>query len=236
MTAERQTSHNEEAAARHGWALDSLRVRSAEPQDADPIAAILADAFPALYHATFGTRDKSAVRSLLTALYAAGHLSLVDTRVCDVEGRVAGVIILHTGKQIGRGSPREYWSVVRRELGLLRAPRAFGGGVLANVMLGRRIPRAPDLVYIEALAVAEPHRGQGIGSRLLANADEWATARGRIRLALHVLVSNVRARRLYERVGFRTWHSPPHNASASSLLRASAWSAILMERRLDNRD
>src|SRR5262249_5878652 len=195
----------------------------AKSDDAEAIATILAEGFPALYRHTFGRLDTAAVARLLTALYAAGHLSLETTHICEQDGQVVGVMILHLGHSIGRGKVGDYWRLLMQEISPWRAFRAFWGGLLANRFLDQRIPRAQDLVYIEALAVAEPHRGQGIGSILLAEAERWTRSSGRARLALHVLRSNTGARRLYERTGFRPW---PGHASPSS------FGAILMERDL----
>lgn len=47
------------------------------------------------------------------------------------------------------------------------------------------------------------YRGQGIGARLIAAALETARAAGLIRVELTVFAGNSRARRLYERAGFR---------------------------------
>lgn len=187
---------------------DALQVRAARPEDAERVSAILAEAFPGLYRATFGRLDIPAVARLLTALYHAGTLSLETTRVCEREGTVVGVVILHVGHSVGRGTAGAFWRALYAQLGLLRASRAFVGGLSANTFLNQRIPRAPDLVYIEALAVAEPERGRGIGTRLLEDAMQWTreSAPVRSRLALHVLYSNTGARRLYERMGFRPWN------------------------------
>lgn len=207
----------------HDVIPEKVTVRAANAGDAQAIAAILAEAFPTLYRNTFGGLNTAESAQLLNALYKAAHLSLDTTFVCTQNDQVVGVMILHLGQSIGRGLITDYWRLLRREFGLLRAFRAFWGGLFANRLLDRRIPRAPDLVYIEALAVAETCRGQGIGSRLLAEAEHWAHSANRSRLALHVLSSNTGARRLYERVGFHPWHS---HASPYS------WGAILMERKL----
>jgi ribosomal protein S18 acetylase RimI-like enzyme len=211
-------------------------VRMATMADAEAIARILAEAFPSLYRSTFGRIEPYAVARLLAALYHAGNLSLETTRVAERSGVVVGVAILHLGKSIGRGTPGTYWHTLQRQLPWWRRLRAFMGGLAANAMLDRRIPRAADLVYIEALAVLAAARGRGVGSLLLQDAADWALENRRKRLALHVLSTNYRARRLYERVGFRPWHgmegghgpqwmSPPK--------RRSGWTAVLMLRRLD---
>src|SRR3546814_17417461 len=45
--------------------------------------------------------------------------------------------------------------------------------------------------------------GCGIGSRLVAALEAWARDRGKTRLSLRVMGHNLRARGLYERLGFR---------------------------------
>ncbi|RBY78460.1 GNAT family N-acetyltransferase [Blastococcus sp. TF02-09] len=58
----------------------------------------------------------------------------------------------------------------------------------------------PELNALEAIP-----RGVGIGSRLVAAAEECATALGAHRLGLAVERGNVAARRLYERLGYVEW-------------------------------
>jgi ribosomal protein S18 acetylase RimI-like enzyme len=203
---------------------DALLVRPATAADIPSVARILAEAFPLLYRATFGRVPVHDIARLLESLYRADILTLEATRVCIRDNRVAGLIILHTGHPIGRGSAMNYWHTLSQTWGIVRTPRAFVGGLSQNTYLTRRIPHAPDLVYIEALAVAPGSRGRGIGTRLLAEAEEFARSQGRTRLALHVLHSNTGARRLYLRSGFRPWKDAPG--------RQASWAALLMVRYL----
>lgn len=209
----------------------SWPIRDASKEDAWEVARILARAFPSLYEGTFGKLDTETLALILSALFESEHLSLDAARVSVDGSEITGVMILNTGLPIGRGRPVEFWRLIRKRFGLLRAPRICLGGILANLMIGRRIPRAPDLVYIEALAVAESRRGRGVGTRLLADAEDWARSRGRSRIALHVLVANTGARRLYERTGFRAAREASTYRFARSLPMPS-WASILMERRL----
>jgi len=59
--------------------------------------------------------------------------------------------------------------------------------------------RTTTHVIIGVLAEAS---GQGIGTRLLAEAKRWAAARGLHRIELNVMAHNHRAIALYERMGF----------------------------------
>jgi aminoglycoside 6'-N-acetyltransferase len=64
---------------------------------------------------------------------------------------------------------------------------------------GARMPRIKvDL----ALAVLPEWRGRGLGTALLAAAEDWARTQGAERMILDLDVHNEGARRLYERVGY----------------------------------
>lgn len=61
---------------------------------------------------------------------------------------------------------------------------------------------AADEAELANLAVSEESRGRGIGAELVRAFAAEAGVRGANRLYLEVRVSNVRARRFYERLGF----------------------------------
>lgn len=56
--------------------------------------------------------------------------------------------------------------------------------------------------HLSVLAVTADAEGQGVATALLDKSVEWAKARGSDRLTLSALVTNSRARTLYERKGF----------------------------------
>ena len=71
-----------------------------------------------------------------------------------------------------------------------------------GMRLGARSPKA-DEVYVDGLAVAPAVRGQGVGTRLLAEVDAVARAHGKRFVRLDVVDTNPRAQALYERLGYR---------------------------------
>lgn len=212
---------------------ETYRVRAANRDDSEAVAAILVEAFPTLYRMAFGTASVEKNVEVMDALFQAGHLSLDQTRVCEGEAGIVGIAILHTGYSIGRGSAREYGRLLRRHLSPMAAGRAWWGGLSANVSLNQRIPHAPDLAYIEALAVKQTERGRGVGALLIEDAFAWAQRHQRPRVALHVLHSNAPARRLYERMGFRLWQPTLAHRLRNRFAPLSSWSALLMLRELD---
>lgn len=56
--------------------------------------------------------------------------------------------------------------------------------------------------HLSVLAVEKSAEGKGVGSALLDACEHWARSRGSDRLTLSALVTNARARALYERRGF----------------------------------
>jgi len=56
--------------------------------------------------------------------------------------------------------------------------------------------------HLSVLAVAADAEGKGVGSALLEQSVAWAKERQSDRLTLSALVTNARARALYERRGF----------------------------------
>jgi ribosomal protein S18 acetylase RimI-like enzyme len=62
---------------------------------------------------------------------------------------------------------------------------------------------APNTWYVHVLAAYPEHRGRGVGTALLREADRRAAATGTRGLSLVVSDTNTGARQLYERCGYR---------------------------------
>ncbi len=60
-----------------------------------------------------------------------------------------------------------------------------------------------DYAYLYALRVMEPLQGTGIGTHLIASAEALARGHSYRQIQLAVEKTNTRARRLYERLGYR---------------------------------
>ena len=110
----------------------------------------------------------------------------------------------------GRAPPR--WDPRRAAIALRDAIESDDAAVLLAEMEGSpvglcvvyqdiRSVRFDYRAWVEDLAVHPRHRSQGIGSRLLAAARDWARKRGATHLELDTSVARVDAQRFYEREG-----------------------------------
>jgi ribosomal protein S18 acetylase RimI-like enzyme len=57
--------------------------------------------------------------------------------------------------------------------------------------------------HLGMIAVAEAAEGHGVGAALLRAAEDWTSAQGNTTLTLNVFDGNERARRVYQRAGYR---------------------------------
>lgn len=80
---------------------------------------------------------------------------------------------------------------------------------LVNCIEGFSTFACQPLVNVHDVAVLASHRGQRIGERMLALAEQIARERGACKLTLEVLSGNLGARKLYERIGFADYQLDP---------------------------
>ena len=118
--------------------------------------------------------------------------------VCLADGDIVGMIAFASGDDLQK-------SRLKAAFGLRAAGREeLTADVVRRISLaGRTLARigSGDL-YLSRIAVAERHRGRGVGRELLAHYESVAQALGARRLVLEVSPSHEAAIRLYERAGF----------------------------------
>ena len=110
---------------------------------------------------------------------------------------LSAAIVLRTTEAPAPRDDRALWQALRRNTPWWRLPLVL----LALTLLDNEAE--PDHVYVDALAVAAPYRGHGIGGALLRDAVAWARDQGANQISLDVSVHNSGAQRLYARHGFR---------------------------------
>ncbi|NJL56799.1 GNAT family N-acetyltransferase [bacterium] len=79
------------------------------------------------------------------------------------------------------------------------------GQLFINFHSNRGLAARERSAYLYAFRVMEMFRGQGIGTRLLDEAERIAAERGVHRLSIAVAQTNTRALQLYERMGYRRY-------------------------------
>ncbi len=78
------------------------------------------------------------------------------------------------------------------------------GALLGYLLLGESGWLTPEPHgFIYDVWVAPEHRGKGIGKGLVMWAADWAKTKGYHKIKLEVAESNLRARHIYEELGFR---------------------------------
>lgn len=146
---------------------------------------ILYDAFEKKFKPIFGSRER-------TIALMAGHLRYDRTIAASCEGRVVGIAGLKfDGKEFLDFS---LWSLLRElKLGIFRL--FFLGVIFFNIV-------KKDELLVDSLAVTEDMRGKGIGKELMEFVVDFARKKGYRQVKLHVIDSNEKAKRFYERLGF----------------------------------
>ncbi len=159
-----------------------------------------------------------------------GAVAVVEADLNRSEHQSATLELLDSYAQdpMGNGAPLS--ADVRNRLiqGLREHPTtlvflAFDGGDpvgLAICFRGFSTFAAKPLINIHDLVVSANRRGQGIGRRLLAAIAEKGRATGCCKLTLEVQENNMRARRLYESVGFSQMVHQPEAGGALFLAKS----------------
>ncbi|MBJ7456267.1 MAG: GNAT family N-acetyltransferase [Thermoleophilia bacterium] len=195
-----------------------VAVRAAAEDDAEAVAALVAEALGDKYRPALGAGAQAAIAALVRRDVAGPGTN--RRWVAEIDGRVAGSVTMSLGRDADEGFP----AAVAEAVGWPRAIRA----TLVLSLLGHGQLDA-DEAYIDELAVADWARRRGVGRALLETCAVEAAEAGRRRLTLWVTVGNVAGRALYARAGFGERRR--RRVLAGRLL-FRAPGAILMERRL----
>ncbi len=182
----------------------TLILRPAENTDRDAyfFAWGLNEAMDGLLDVMFGSRSRDIIAA---ASRISGHdLSLEHVIVAEMDCQIVGMF---------SGMPTEamadIFPVLRRQAGIrfLRAGLCYCLGWLVFNAMSKHAPRE---WYLQAIAVSPEMRGSGVGSQLLAAAEEKARLCHCRRIALDAAATNAGGIRLYERLGYqKEWTSWP---------------------------
>ena len=163
----------------------------------DELRALAVEVFEEAFGAKMSTsvRDRDKRMAFVTRAYSAEHAIVArrGERLLGMAGLDSKGEPYHGGLVDVSWDPRPYVDL----LGWLGAMWAVWG-----LRLGGYKPK-DDEIHLDGIAVAPGARGQGIGTRLLAEVADIARRNGKRFVRLDVVDTNPRAQALYERVGYR---------------------------------
>jgi GNAT superfamily N-acetyltransferase len=123
-----------------------------------------------------------------------GSLHRSRCLVALADGRLVGILGIHD--QGGSFLVPSYGTMVRHYGQISGTFRT-----MLLMLLDSKV--APGDLYLDGLAVAPAHRGQGIGTALIAAFETRARDNGFATVSLEVIDTNSRARQLYSRLGYQ---------------------------------
>jgi ribosomal protein S18 acetylase RimI-like enzyme len=132
------------------------------------------------------------LESALAALPRCVHPEKCMTAIAD--GHLVGILGLHDAR--GSFLAPTYQTMVE-QYGTLSG--MYRTGLL--MLLDNNV--APGDLYLDGIAVAPAHRGQGIGTALITAFENRARDNGFATVSLEVIDTNLGAKALYKRVGYR---------------------------------
>jgi ribosomal protein S18 acetylase RimI-like enzyme len=174
------------------WVSDNLWVRPARAADAAAIAGLLVEGFGHEYGGLAGHRMMERIHALPGRLTGIVVLESPERQVVAMAG-------MRTREVRGAAGWAED-QVIFDELGIGRAI-----WLELRATLSEPPPYQPrgDEAYIYNVVVTKTWRGRGAGDRLLSHLHAEAERRGKRRVLLEVVATNMHARRLYERQGYK---------------------------------
>jgi ribosomal protein S18 acetylase RimI-like enzyme len=173
----------------------SIILRSANPtfDEGLAFAHYLDEAFEGLFRLMLGQR---AAEMVATAYTQRDHdFSYQNTIFAECDKTIVGMATGYTAEQHRRTSTQP----LKRAAGNHVLQRA--GVTLLSFRLSLLGTRTDGDFYLQAIAVDEAFRGQGIGAVLLDAIEDRARASGATRLFLDASAKNEGAHRFYERHG-----------------------------------
>ena len=187
--------------AKINFTSDNLKFRPATPEDAAIAGPLIFETFPKVATFLVGLGSEERAKTIITRLFALpGHrFSYEVTQLAIYDGRIIGLMVIYPGKKHGKLDKK----LDRLVLKQYRLRGKFALAVRAwPLMWVKEVSR--DEFLLGNLAVRSRYRGKGAGSIMLGQVEEVAKEAGYAKVALRVAIENQAARKLYERMGYKT--------------------------------
>lgn len=176
--------------------MQNILIRKGRPEDARHFSELVVLTSPAVFPVVFGSGVKKTMRGLFP--HKRHYYSFDRTFFAEVNGKVAGMAQLH--KMITRKGQTARMGLLLLKYLNWRLP-AKAACLLKMDRLIKDIAR--NDCYLSNVSVYPEFRSFGIGTKLLAAAEEEAKSIGKKRVVLHAETHNIRAISLYERLGYK---------------------------------
>lgn len=173
-----------------------ITLRQATSADTESLARLWVTTFPDKFGPTLGGKAERIIYDWLRL----SERHLETTTVAEINGTVAGYIILETPSSPTPDNGRWLWHAIQLHNGIFGALRSF---ILMILINDNRKPNN-DEVYIEMLGVTPAWRGEGVAAKLLSYAESIAGEEDVTKLTLTVVSGNEAAITLYKKCGFET--------------------------------
>ena len=166
-----------------------MYIRRATQDDAQTAARLIRMAIGDIAEALTGEEKEDRILQVLAHFFQQenNRLSYENCFVCDVDGKVAGLILEYFGG----------------DAAALDEPLAARLRIMKNdpSLVIEKEADVEDL-YIDTLCVDPAFRGQAIGTALIQFAEQYTKENGYERIALVVEQNNIKAQSLYTRLGY----------------------------------
>lgn len=165
-------------------------IRQAKKEDVKQVVPLLLNAMYDIAFMLTGGKTEDEVAENLEYLFkkSGNRLSFENTFVKELDGRFAGIMVCYHGIDAKR----------------LDYP------IICNLRenTGKEIhffdrEAEDDEFYIDTLSVSKNFRGKGLGTDLIKGAEKISKERGYKKTSLNVDIENVRAYKLYSKLGYR---------------------------------
>jgi RimJ/RimL family protein N-acetyltransferase len=124
-------------------------------------------------------------------------------RLAEAVGTEEGGWLIADGGWRSVSEERRYLKAIRRHRYAAVLVAELDGQIVGRLSIGRESHPASEHVADVGLMVAEGYRRRGIGSALMAGAEDWARSVGVRKIELHVFPHNQAALALYDQIGYR---------------------------------